>query len=86
MDKDAFLVNFFSRNATPHETPNHTPRDTPKHSARIGEEEEVEEFVIPVEIAKSETVFSGNVLERYLFVFWFKENIKNNKCIYSNCT
>ncbi|XP_023330385.1 type II inositol 3,4-bisphosphate 4-phosphatase [Eurytemora carolleeae] len=47
------------RNATPHETPSHTPRDTPKHGRKTEDEGE-EEIIIPIEVAKSETVFSEN--------------------------
>ena len=47
----------FLRNATPGETPVVTPRDTPVHSR--SEQPSRSEMLQPVQVANSETVFSG---------------------------
>ncbi len=48
------------RDATPHSTPNPTPtQGTPVHAASAHNSADNSERVIPVEVAKSETIFSG---------------------------
>jgi len=49
------------RDATPHSTPNPTPtQGTPVHAASAHNSADNSERVIPVEVAKSETIFSEN--------------------------